>query len=231
MQRYGIPQSRTKGGSISKLLRLTTNGSRYGPYIARRISKTAPLWQERRLRASKAESWMPSAFTNRPSVRRVGTALSRMRRSPMRSAAQFYAARGFETFADAYLRNARNCYDRWGAHGKVKQLDERHPRLREARSPTPSTTIDPPVGQLDVETVVKASQAISSEMVLPQADRESPPNRRGECRGRAGSADPPSGWRASDRSRGYHWPRRDRGRGSSRQGSRRPIFPNPRCIT
>ena len=46
-------------------------------------------------------------------------------------AAQFYAARGFETFADAYLRNARNCYDRWGAHGKVKQLDERYPRLRE----------------------------------------------------------------------------------------------------
>ena len=82
-------------------------------------------------------------------------------------AAQFYAARGFETIADAYLRNARNCYDRWGAHGKVKQLDERYPRLREGRTPAPSGTIDPPVGQLDVETVVKASQAISSEMVLP----------------------------------------------------------------
>ena len=83
-------------------------------------------------------------------------------------ATRFYAARGLETFADAYLRNARNCYDRWGAQGKVKQLDEDHPRLREGRSPTPSTTIDPPVGQLDVETVVKASQAISSEMVLPR---------------------------------------------------------------
>ena len=83
-------------------------------------------------------------------------------------AARFYAARGFETFADAYLRNARNCYDRWGAHGKVKQLDERHPRLREGRTPASSGTIDPPVGQLDVETVVKASQAISSEMVLPR---------------------------------------------------------------
>jgi len=80
-------------------------------------------------------------------------------------AAQFYAARGFETIADAYLRNARTCYDRWGAHGKVKQLDERHSRLREGRTSAPSGTIDPPVGQLDVETVVKASQAISSEMV------------------------------------------------------------------
>ncbi len=83
-------------------------------------------------------------------------------------AARFYTARGLDTFGDAYLRNARNCYDRWGAHGKVEQLDERHPRLREGRSPTPSGTVDPPVGQLDVETVVKASQAISSEMVLPR---------------------------------------------------------------
>ncbi len=83
-------------------------------------------------------------------------------------AARFYEARGFETFADASLRNARNCYDRWGAHGKVKQLDERYPRSREVRTATPSGAIDPPVGQLDVETVVKASQAISREMVLPR---------------------------------------------------------------
>jgi PAS domain S-box-containing protein len=82
-------------------------------------------------------------------------------------AARFYATRGFETFADAYLRNARNCYDRWGAHGKVRQLDERYPRLREVRTPAPSSTVDPQVEQLDVETAVKASQAISSEMALP----------------------------------------------------------------
>ncbi|HTB15996.1 MAG TPA: PAS domain-containing protein, partial [Bryobacteraceae bacterium] len=82
-------------------------------------------------------------------------------------AARFYAARGFETFADAYLRNARNCYARWGADGKVKQLDERHPCLREGRTPAPSGTVDPRVERLDVETVVKASQAISSEMALP----------------------------------------------------------------
>src|SRR5262249_20655208 len=44
-------------------------------------------------------------------------------------AARFYLARGFEAFAQAYLRNARNCYDRWGAHGKVKQLDEHYSHL------------------------------------------------------------------------------------------------------
>src|ERR1700689_2466485 len=56
-------------------------------------------------------------------------------------AARFYAARGLDTFADAYLRNARNCYARWGADGKVRQLDELHPRLREGRTPTPSSTV------------------------------------------------------------------------------------------
>ena len=82
-------------------------------------------------------------------------------------AARFYLARGFEAIAHTYLRNARNCYERWGALGKVKQLDERYPRLLEERLPTSTTsTVGTPVGQLDVETVVKASQAISSEMVL-----------------------------------------------------------------
>src|ERR1700723_3569707 len=81
-------------------------------------------------------------------------------------AARFHAARGLETIANAYLRNARNCYDRWGAHGKVKQLDEHYPRLHEERLPTSTTsTIGTPVRQLDVETVVKASQALSSEIV------------------------------------------------------------------
>jgi PAS domain S-box-containing protein len=79
-------------------------------------------------------------------------------------AAQYYLANGIETAGYAYLRNARNCYDRWGAHGKVKQLDERYPRLREERTPALPAT----AGQLDVETVVKASQALSSEMVLPE---------------------------------------------------------------
>jgi PAS domain S-box-containing protein len=83
-------------------------------------------------------------------------------------AAQYYLARGLETAGYVHLRNARNCYDRWGAPGKVKQLDERYPRLREERTPTASATIGQPVGQLDIETVVKASQALSSEMVLPK---------------------------------------------------------------
>jgi PAS domain S-box-containing protein len=83
-------------------------------------------------------------------------------------AAQYCLARTLETAGYAHLRNARNCYARWGAHGKVKQLDERYPRLREERTSVSSVTIVPSDGQLDIETVVKASQALSREIVLPK---------------------------------------------------------------
>src|SRR6202034_3539280 len=74
-------------------------------------------------------------------------------------AAGFYRARGLEKVAKAYLKEARSLYARWGADGKVKQLDELYPRLRDERAPTSSTAIAPPVGHLDVETVVRSSPA------------------------------------------------------------------------
>ncbi len=83
-------------------------------------------------------------------------------------AAQYCLTRSLKAAGHSYLRSARNCYDRWGAHGKVGQLDERHPRLREGRTSPSSATIGRAVGQLDVETVVRASQALSTEMVLPK---------------------------------------------------------------
>src|SRR6202044_2079187 len=83
--------------------------------------------------------------------------------------ARYYLARGIETAGYFYLRNARNCYDRWGALGKVKQLDKLYPHLQEDRVPTSTiAAIGTSAKQLDVETVVKASQALSSEIVLPR---------------------------------------------------------------
>src|SRR6516165_5259045 len=82
-------------------------------------------------------------------------------------AARFYAACGFDQIAHLYLRNARDCYLRWGADGKVRQLDAMYPRLRmEEPAPASTSTIAASVEQLDLATVIKVSQAISGEIVL-----------------------------------------------------------------
>jgi PAS domain S-box-containing protein len=82
-------------------------------------------------------------------------------------AAGFYVGRGSTTAARAHLEDARSCFARWGALGKVRQLDQRHPRLREKTASSPPTaTIGAAVEQLDVGTVLKAAQAVSGEIVL-----------------------------------------------------------------
>ena len=48
-------------------------------------------------------------------------------------AAEFYSSRGLPKIAELYLRDSRACYLQWGADGKVRQLDELHPRLKEEK--------------------------------------------------------------------------------------------------
>ena len=80
-------------------------------------------------------------------------------------AARFYAARGFETNSHAHLQSALRCYLRWGADGKVRQLDEMYPNLRTERAAAdPTGKIEAPVDRLDLATVIKVSQAVSSEI-------------------------------------------------------------------
>ena len=82
-------------------------------------------------------------------------------------AARFYTACGFEQIAHLYLRNARDCYLRWGADGKVRQLDQLNPWLRQdQRAQGPTGTIEAPVEYLDLETMIEVSRALSGEMVL-----------------------------------------------------------------
>jgi PAS domain S-box-containing protein len=82
-------------------------------------------------------------------------------------AGRFYAARGFEQIAQLYLQNARYGYFRWGADGKVRQLDEIYPHLKEKTpAPAPTSTIGASVEHLDLATVIKVSQAVSGEIVL-----------------------------------------------------------------
>lgn len=84
-------------------------------------------------------------------------------------ASGFYRERGFELIADTYLREARAGYVRWGADGKVQHIDQQspqHPRLWDASPLAPTASFTARSEQLDQLSVIKASQTISSEIVL-----------------------------------------------------------------
>jgi PAS domain S-box-containing protein len=83
-------------------------------------------------------------------------------------AGRFHQARGFETSAKAHLRSARHCYLRWGADGKVRQLDRLYPYLADPEGQHPAAAIGSAIHQLDVASVIKASQALSGEIELPK---------------------------------------------------------------
>ncbi len=78
-------------------------------------------------------------------------------------AARFYEERGLRTSAFAFRSNARACYERWGAFGKVRQLDRMYRGLSPVAATTTSST---PIKQLDLGTVLEMSKAVSSEIVL-----------------------------------------------------------------
>jgi PAS domain S-box-containing protein len=82
------------------------------------------------------------------------------------AAGRFYLCRGLETSAYAHLRNAATCFARWGAEGKVLQLESHYPRLTSTDALTGMSVFS--AQQLDVASIVKASQAMSSEIVFPR---------------------------------------------------------------
>jgi PAS domain S-box-containing protein len=82
-------------------------------------------------------------------------------------ASRFYASRGLGKIAQLHMRDARYGYLRWGASGKVRQLEAKYSYLRvEEPALGPTTTIATPVDNLDLATVLKVSQAVSGEIVL-----------------------------------------------------------------
>jgi PAS domain S-box-containing protein len=81
-------------------------------------------------------------------------------------ASSFYSERKLETSARAHIQAARSCYLRWGADGKVRQLDNLHPKLEEYSQADSGDTISAHVEKLDLATIMKVSHAVSGEMVL-----------------------------------------------------------------
>jgi predicted ATPase/class 3 adenylate cyclase len=105
----------------------------------------------------------------------------------MERAGLFHRSRGNERLALGYLRGARRAWSRWGARAKVYHLDSLHPQLltagsdlehpeqgrpaqatREVSLSTHTTSIHGSHDALELSTVMKATQAISSEIILPR---------------------------------------------------------------
>ncbi len=83
-------------------------------------------------------------------------------------AARFWQERGLDVLALFYARGAREAYVQWGAEGKARHLEQQWSLLSgpAASSHEDSTSYDSNSSQLDALTVVKAQQAISSEINL-----------------------------------------------------------------
>ena len=134
-------------------------------------------------------------------------------------AARFYAARDLTTIADAYLRNARSCYVRWGADGKVRHLDQAHPgSAQQPPSSHSDRTIGTSVEQLELATVVEGVAGGVWRNRSEEADRHADGDRARARRRRPRSADCPARRRAQDRSGSHKRPRH--GRGPSSQTGR-----------
>jgi predicted ATPase/serine phosphatase RsbU (regulator of sigma subunit)/tRNA A-37 threonylcarbamoyl transferase component Bud32 len=92
-------------------------------------------------------------------------------------AAKFYMARDKQIIARTYMSEAHYAYTRWGALAKVKDLEAKYPQLLSKSSSRPNITSthttnhstatgSQSASALDLATVMKASQAISGEIVL-----------------------------------------------------------------
>jgi PAS domain S-box-containing protein len=87
-------------------------------------------------------------------------------------AGKFWLNQGKEIFAQCYLKNAHQGYQMWGAKRKVEELEARYPQLimNSVISSAAFLNTSLPFGSsytaIDLATVIKASQAISSEITL-----------------------------------------------------------------
>jgi GAF domain-containing protein len=89
-------------------------------------------------------------------------------------AGEFYLSRRQDRLAEHYLGQAHYAYTRWGAIAKIQDLEARYPQIVEqtathkvkSRPATTTTTGRHDSQALDLTSVIKASQAISGEIVL-----------------------------------------------------------------
>ncbi|CAA7600082.1 Two component system, signal transduction histidine kinase [Acididesulfobacillus acetoxydans] len=92
-------------------------------------------------------------------------------------AARYYQAAGRSRVAEGYANEAISCYQQWGCAAKARELEaqyqglNRDRRLNRTRQETTAVELTAPLS-LDVYAIVRASQAISGEIVLEELLRK-----------------------------------------------------------
>jgi PAS domain S-box-containing protein len=95
-------------------------------------------------------------------------------------AADFYLSLGRIKIAELYIKEAYYCYSNWGAKAKVKQLQLQYAKLLNPisaaniininqanhRNLNATPTNNTKISAIDLETVIRASQAIASEIII-----------------------------------------------------------------
>ncbi len=93
-------------------------------------------------------------------------------------AAECYLAQGINRFAQTYLKEAHYRYQQWGALAKVRDLEDKYPQLKAPKMATamptnvtmltqmPSTLTTSGSEWLDLNSIMKAAQILSGEIVL-----------------------------------------------------------------
>ncbi len=73
---------------------------------------------------------------------------------------------GRYTIGEPYLAKARELYRRWGAHGKVRQLEQQYPQINQDNRPETLTgTRAVAMGEIDMTSLMKALRAIADEQI------------------------------------------------------------------
>lgn len=86
-------------------------------------------------------------------------------------AGKFYLERKLAQVGEVYLRNAHYCYFKWGAQNKAKAMELKYPDLFSSKSEvnfitSKSTSSTNSAEALDMASILKATQAISGEILL-----------------------------------------------------------------
>ena len=96
------------------------------------------------------------------------TALPHVEALAHERAAGFYRGAGLRTLELACIREARACYGRWGAAGKVRQIDQRYPELAAGHAEATVPEVARSFDEVDLAALLETLRSVSDQASVEQ---------------------------------------------------------------